>query len=68
MNQKISLALQSRVFWTVAVMIALAVIPVIKDYLSPAVFTVIEAILGVLASYFNVTPTPSFTAKLNNLK
>lgn len=67
MIEKVQLALTSKVFWTVAIMIALAVVPVIKDYLSPAIFAVIEAILGVLASYFNVNPTPSFTAKLRSI-
>lgn len=62
--QKIQLALSSKVFWTVVIMIALAVVPIIKDFLSPTLFTVIETILGVLASYFNVNPTPAFTAKL----
>lgn len=62
--QRISLAIQSKVLWTVVVMIAVAVIPIIKDFLSPTVFAVVEAILGVLVSYFNVNPTPAFTAKL----
>lgn len=66
--EKVKLALTSKVFWTVAVMIALAVVPVVKDYLSPTVLAVIEAILGVLASYFNVNPTPAFTAKLKSIK
>lgn len=61
---KIQLALTSKVFWTVVIMVAIAVVPVIKDYLSPTVFGVVEAVLGVLASYFNVNPTPAFTAKL----
>ena len=62
--QKLQLALTSKVFWTVVIMIALAVVPVLKDSMSPTVFAVIEAILGVLVSVFNVNPSPSFTAKL----
>ena len=67
MQQKIALALSSRVFWTVVVMIAIAVVPILKTSISPTVFAVIEAVLGVLVSYFNVSPTPTFTAKLNNI-
>ena len=62
--QKISLALSSPVFWTVLVAVLVAVVPIIKDFLSPTAFAVIEAVLAVLTNYFNVTPSPTFQAKL----
>ena len=65
---RITLALSSPVFWTVAVMVAVAVLPVIKNLMSPTVFALVEAILGVLANYFHVNPSPTFTAKLNSLQ
>ena len=65
--QRLSLALTSKVFWTIVVMVAVAVVPKLKDFMSPVVFGVVESALGVLASYFNVNPSPSFSAKLNNI-
>lgn len=64
---RIQLALTSKVFWTVVIMIAVAVLPVIRNFLTPVLFAVIEAILGVLVSYFNVNPTPTFTAELRSI-
>ena len=66
--QKIQLALTSTVFWTVVLMVAIAVVPQLKSVLSPVIFGVIEAALAVLASYFNVSPSPAFTSKLNRIK
>lgn len=65
---RLALALTSKVFWTVVVMIAVAVVPIIKNFMSPTVFAVVEAILGALASYFNVNPSQRFTAKLSHLE
>ena len=62
--QKFYLAVTSRVFVTVLIAVLIAVVPVIRNYLTPALFTVIETALTALAGYYNVNPTPTFTAKL----
>ena len=65
--QKFLLAIQSRVFITVLIAALVAVLPVVRNFLTPALFTVVEAVLVALASYFNVNPTPAFTARLNKI-
>lgn len=65
--KRLKLALSSPVFWTVAIMVAVAVLPVLKNLMSPTVFAVIEAVLGVLANYFHVNPSSTFSMKLRRI-
>lgn len=53
---KISLALHSRTFLTIVVIIGLNTLPQVKDILPQGVYNVLNPILGLLATYFHVKP------------
>ena len=61
---KFLLAISNRAFVTVLIGVLIAVLPVVRNFLTPAVFTLVEGVVVALAGYFGVNPTPSFTAKL----
>lgn len=57
---KISLALHSRTFWTIVVIIGLNTLPQVKDILPQSVYDVLNPILGLLAAYFHVKPNQDY--------
>lgn len=60
MMNKIVKAASSRTVWTVLVMVAINVVPVVSDYVSPVTLDLINAILGALAIYFKVSPSKKY--------
>lgn len=60
MVKKLTKAVTSRTVWTVLVMVAINVVPVVGDYLNPMTLDLINAILGALAIYFKVSPSKKY--------
>jgi hypothetical protein len=55
---KITLALKSRTFWTVAVMVVLNVLPHLP--FNGETRDLITGVLGLLAAYFHVNPSQNY--------
>jgi hypothetical protein len=60
MMDKIIKAITSRTVWTVLVMVAINVVPVVGDYVNPVTLDLINAILGALAVYFRINTKVKF--------
>ena len=57
---KIIKAITSRTVWTVLVMVAINVVPVVGDYVNPVTLDLINAILGALAIFFKINPSKKY--------
>lgn len=57
---KLALALKSRTFWTIVVIVLLNSFPQVKQYLPGDVSDAINGILGLLAAYFHVNPSRDY--------
>ena len=56
MNE-VKLALRSRTFWTIVLLVLINVIPVVKTYVSSPVLDSLSTILGLIATAFHVNPS-----------
>ena len=50
----------SRTFWTLVVMVVYNILNVYGGYLSPAISSLINLILGALVSYFKINPSQNY--------
>ena len=57
---KIILALNSRTFWTVVVMVGLVLTNPTYHLFSQSVLDIATSILGILAAYFHVNPSQNY--------
>jgi hypothetical protein len=57
---KIILAFKSRTFWTVVLLICLNTVPELKGLVSQNALDVINGILGLIATYFHVSPSQEY--------
>ena len=55
------LALKSRTFLTIVIMVAFNIVEVVSPNLSPSVRDFINGILGLVAVYFHVNPSQNYT-------
>lgn len=57
---KISLALKSKTFWTIAVAIVVNTINANNQFIPTNVLDILNPILGLMASYFHVNPSQNY--------
>ena len=57
---KIVLALKSRTFWTVVLLVLLNTVPQLKGTVSQNVLDLINGVLGLAATYFHVNPSRNY--------
>lgn len=58
---KIVLALKSRTFWTLVLMVCLIEVPIFRQVIHQPYYDGIMALLGLLATYYHVTPSQVYT-------
>ena len=61
---KLAQLLQSKTFWMIVLMVTVSVVQNLKKFFDPVIFTAITSGLGVLASYFKITPSQDYTKEL----
>jgi hypothetical protein len=61
---KLALAVRSRTFWTVVLLVAMNTIPQLKGLVSQQVLDGINTVLGLLAAYFHVNPSQNYQNKV----
>lgn len=54
---KISLALKSRTFWTVALVVLINTVNANSSLMGPHTLDIVNTILGLLITYFHVNPS-----------
>jgi hypothetical protein len=59
---KLVLALKSRTFLTIVVMVAFNIMEVVSPNLSPDVRNLVNGILGLVATIFHVSPSQNYNA------
>ena len=57
---KIKMALKSRTFLTIVIMVAFNIMEVISPNLSPETRNAVNGILGLVATYFHVNPSQPY--------
>ena len=59
---KTGLALGSKTFWTIVVIVLVNGVPALKAYIPTDLVPVVDSILGALAVYFHVNPSQDYTS------
>ena len=59
---KFQLALKSRTFWTLIVMFLYNVINVYGAHMSPSLSSLVNLVLGALATYFKLNPSSNYNS------
>ena len=52
--------IQSRTFWTIAILIIVNALPSLKEYIPSDLFILLNSVLGALAIYFRVNARVAF--------
>ena len=63
LKRKVALALGSRTFWTIVLLVLLNTLPEIKNSIPAKTFDLINTIVGVIATYFHVSPRQDYQSE-----